>query len=63
MTASEKINSAGLQPIEAPMQELSYREAIAAALREEMRRDPKTLIMGEDIGEFGRPVQDMPGSL
>ena len=51
MTASEKIRSAGLQPIDAPVQEITYREAIAAALREEMRRDPKTLIMGEDIGE------------
>ena len=61
MTASEKINSAGLQPIEAPMQELSYREAIAAALREEMRRDPKTLIMGEDIGESGGPFKTCQG--
>ncbi len=61
MTASEKIRSARLQPIDAPQQEMSYREAIAAALREEMRRDPKTLIMGEDIGESGGPFKTCQG--
>ena len=55
MTANERVKSARLQPLEAPMQEMSYREAIAAALREEMRRDPKTLIMGEDIGSPAAP--------
>src|SRR5271166_4943954 len=43
------------------MREISYREAIAAALREEMRRDPKTLIMGEDIGESGGPFKTCQG--
>ena len=43
------------------MPEISYREAIAAALREEMRRDPKTLIMGEDIGESGGPFKTCQG--
>src|SRR4029077_2828865 len=36
-------------------------EAIVAALREEMRRDPKTLIMGEDIGESGGPFKTCQG--
>src|SRR5262245_29023854 len=34
--------------------ELTYIAAISEALREEMRRDPNVLVMGEDIaGEFG----------
>ena len=63
MTTNEKIISAEVEPIERVTQEITYREAIVAALREEMRRDPKTLIMGEDIGEFRRPLQDLPGPL
>ncbi len=39
------------------MAEITYREAIVAALQEEMRRDPKTLIMGEDIGASGGPCK------
>ena len=33
--------------------ELSYLEAIREALREEMRRDPKVLVLGEDVGAYG----------
>ena len=43
------------------MQEITYREAILAALQEEMRRDPTTLIMGEDIGESGGPFKTCQG--
>lgn len=32
---------------------MTYSEAINAALREEMRRDPKVYILGEDVGIFG----------
>jgi len=35
------------------MPELSYREALNDALREEMERDPNVFILGEDIGFFG----------
>ena len=34
------------------MAEISYRDAIRAALSEEMDRDPNVLIMGEDIGVY-----------
>jgi pyruvate dehydrogenase E1 component beta subunit len=34
------------------MAELSYRDAIRAAMMEEMDRDPNVLIMGEDIGVY-----------
>ena len=30
--------------------ELSYLEAIREALAEEMRRDPKVFVLGEDVG-------------
>jgi 2-oxoisovalerate dehydrogenase E1 component beta subunit len=33
--------------------ELSYLEAIREALAEEMRRDPKVFVLGEDVGEYG----------
>ena len=32
---------------------ISYREAVAEALAEEMRRDPSVFVMGEDIGVHG----------
>ena len=35
------------------MPELSYLEAISDGLREEMRRDPAVVCLGEDIGAFG----------
>ena len=34
------------------MAELRYREALGAALREEMRRDESVFIIGEDVGVF-----------
>jgi len=42
-------------------QQLTYREAIVTALQEEMRRDPRTLIMGEDIGPSGGPFKTCQG--
>ncbi len=35
------------------MREISYAEAIQEALREEMQRDPKVFVMGEDVGLYG----------
>jgi pyruvate/2-oxoglutarate/acetoin dehydrogenase E1 component len=32
---------------------LFFREAIARALREEMRRDPGVILLGQDVGPFG----------
>jgi pyruvate/2-oxoglutarate/acetoin dehydrogenase E1 component len=61
MTANEKIISTAAEPVEQTRHEITYREAIVAALREEMRRDPKTLIMGEDIGESGGPFKTCQG--
>ncbi len=35
------------------MREISFSTAIFEALREEMRRDPKVFVLGEDVGRFG----------
>src|SRR3989440_8210516 len=35
------------------MTTLTYLQAISSALRDEMRRDERVLLMGEDIGVFG----------
>jgi len=35
------------------MQELTYSEAIREAMVEEMRRDPRVFLIGEDVGTFG----------
>jgi len=32
---------------------ISYREAVREALREEMQRDERVFLLGEDIGKFG----------
>lgn len=35
------------------LQELSFREALRAAMREEMEKDPQVFLLGEDIGVYG----------
>ena len=45
------------------MTELRYREALGAALREEMTRDERVLLMGEDIGVFGGAFKVTDGLL
>ena len=35
------------------LQEMSYREALREAMREEMQRDPAVWLLGEDIGVYG----------
>ena len=42
---------------------MRYREALNAALREEMRRDERVLLMGEDIGVFGGAFKVTEGLL
>jgi pyruvate dehydrogenase E1 component beta subunit len=45
------------------MAEMRYREALNAALREELRRDPSVVLMGEDIGVFGGAFKVTDGLL
>ena len=48
---------------EAPgsMTKLFFREAVARAVAEEMRRDPLMLLLGQDVGEFGGPYKEFLG--
>lgn len=43
------------------MRELSLRDAICEAMRQEMRRDPRVLLLGEDVGAFGGPLKTSRG--
>jgi pyruvate/2-oxoglutarate/acetoin dehydrogenase E1 component len=45
------------------MAELRYREALGAALREELSRDDRVVLMGEDIGVFGGAFKVTDGLL
>ena len=45
------------------MAELTYLQAIAAALEEEMAADERVLLMGEDIGAFGGAFKVTKGLL
>jgi len=45
------------------MAEMRYRDALNAALREELRRDERVLLMGEDIGVFGGAFKVTAGLL
>jgi pyruvate dehydrogenase E1 component beta subunit len=45
------------------MAELRYREALGAALREELARDERVILMGEDIGVFGGAFKVTAGLL
>ena len=39
------------------VRELTFAQAIREALAEEMRRDPRVFIMGEDVAEAGTPFK------
>ena len=41
--------------------EMTYRDALNEALREEMRRDPNIFLIGEDIAHFGGPMKVTAG--
>jgi len=45
------------------MTEMRYREALGAALREELGRDERVVLMGEDIGVFGGAFKVTDGLL
>src|SRR6266487_3602077 len=45
----------------AAVRELSFGDAIREALREEMRRDPRVVLFGEDVAEAGTPFKVVKG--
>lgn len=38
-----------------------FREAVAKAMREEMARDPKVMLLGQDVGSFGGSYREFDG--
>jgi pyruvate/2-oxoglutarate/acetoin dehydrogenase E1 component len=49
--------------METMMREITYRQAIQEALREEMQRDESVFLLGEDIAEFGGSYKVTAGLL
>ena len=45
------------------MREIQYREALNEALDEEMARDPRVFVLGEDVGRYGGVLQITRGLL
>ncbi|HEV8439397.1 MAG TPA: alpha-ketoacid dehydrogenase subunit beta [Methylomirabilota bacterium] len=43
------------------VRELTYGEAVREALAEEMRRDPRVFLIGEDVAEAGHPFKTLVG--
>jgi len=43
------------------MRRMTYQEALVEAIREEMRRDKRVFLLGEDIGVFGGPMMSAKG--
>ncbi len=41
-----------MSTVAATRTEVSYREALTQAMREELQRDPEVFVMGEDVGQF-----------
>jgi len=41
------------EAIQAEAIEMTYREAVRAALRDAIKRDPRVFLMGEDVGRYG----------
>src|SRR3984893_7098151 len=46
---------------EVAVRELTLREAVREALAEEMRRDPRVCLIGEDVAEAGTPFKGLSG--
>jgi pyruvate/2-oxoglutarate/acetoin dehydrogenase E1 component len=47
--------------LETATRELTFAEAIREALAEEMRRDPRVCVLGEDVAEAGTPFKVLTG--
>ena len=46
---------------ETAVRELTYGEAVREAIAEEMRRDPRVFLIGEDVAEAGHPFKTLVG--
>src|SRR4051794_30051583 len=59
-TASPTVNLSA-SPAPGAERELNFGEAIREALAEEMRRDPRVFIIGEDVAEAGTTFKVLTG--
>ena len=50
---ASRCNAMKQEPIKAEMVEMTYREAVRAALRDAIKRDERVFLMGEDVGRYG----------
>src|SRR5580700_1084469 len=50
-----------MSTLEIAVRELTLAQSIKEALAEEMRRDPRVFILGEDIAEAGHPFKVLTG--
>src|SRR6266700_4221124 len=50
---SQSLTGATEEPVELPLQKITYAAAIRQVLQEEMRKDQRIFLMGEDIGIYG----------
>ena len=57
-TASQENSGSGSNQ---QTREITFGQAIREALAEEMRRNPKVFIMGEDVAEAGTPFKVLAG--
>ncbi|MBI4522219.1 MAG: alpha-ketoacid dehydrogenase subunit beta [Deltaproteobacteria bacterium] len=48
-------------PLDQPTREITFSQAIREALAEEMRRDPRVFVLGEDVAEAGTPFKVLSG--
>ena len=46
---------------DAAVRELTYGDAVKEAIAEEMRRDPRVFLIGEDVAEAGHPFKTLVG--
>jgi pyruvate/2-oxoglutarate/acetoin dehydrogenase E1 component len=47
--------------IQEPIERMFFREAIARAMREEMKRDDRIFVLGQDVGAFGGSYREFDG--
>src|SRR3970040_2149585 len=53
--------TAATPPATGAVREITFAQAIREALAEEMRRDPRVFIIGEDVAEAGTPFKVLSG--
>jgi acetoin:2,6-dichlorophenolindophenol oxidoreductase subunit beta len=61
ITVPGRVQKDPAYPAASAVRELTFAEAIREALAEEMRRDPRVVLLGEDVAEAGTPFKVVKG--